>query len=212
MLEELRDLEKEVLAPELEERFLNYLLDDEELKAAKNSFKKTPKQSLRILKKIEKNFLFNPVIDFVELYDEGTLSLVVEEKGFEIILDKSYCVLPNCGCTEVHMDIFVNDGFLVEFAYDYVSGGIRLEDDVEDVEEMEEFVANLVSSFPGGVISEFTSDHKRVRLDTGLFYTLKNRSELKAFMKELSTSEKPSRNSPCVCGSGKKYKHCCLRK
>lgn len=25
-------------------------------------------------------------------------------------------------------------------------------------------------------------------------------------------SYKPGRNDPCVCGSGKKYKHCCLEK
>jgi hypothetical protein len=26
------------------------------------------------------------------------------------------------------------------------------------------------------------------------------------------TSGRPGRNEPCHCGSGKKYKHCCLRK
>ncbi|PYQ72074.1 MAG: hypothetical protein DMG04_18695 [Acidobacteria bacterium] len=26
------------------------------------------------------------------------------------------------------------------------------------------------------------------------------------------TSERPGRNQPCHCGSGRKYKHCCLEK
>src|SRR5438309_7662694 len=26
------------------------------------------------------------------------------------------------------------------------------------------------------------------------------------------TSERPGRNEPCHCGSGRKYKHCCLEK
>src|SRR2546428_10235432 len=27
-----------------------------------------------------------------------------------------------------------------------------------------------------------------------------------------STAERPGRNEPCHCGSGRKYKHCCLQK
>jgi len=28
---------------------------------------------------------------------------------------------------------------------------------------------------------------------------------------EMLESEKPSRNAPCSCGSGKKYKKCCMK-
>jgi hypothetical protein len=35
---------------------------------------------------------------------------------------------------------------------------------------------------------------------------------LKKALKTLTTPQKIGRNDPCPCGSGKKYKHCCLRK
>jgi SEC-C motif len=31
-------------------------------------------------------------------------------------------------------------------------------------------------------------------------------------MNDAPTSARPGRNEPCLCGSGRKYKHCCLAK
>src|ERR1043165_8653197 len=33
-----------------------------------------------------------------------------------------------------------------------------------------------------------------------------------SFMTDHPTSARPGRNQPCHCGSGRKYKHCCLEK
>ncbi len=34
---------------------------------------------------------------------------------------------------------------------------------------------------------------------------------LKHPVKTVKTKEKPGRNDPCPCGSGKKYKYCCMK-
>ena len=39
----------------------------------------------------------------------------------------------------------------------------------------------------------------------------KNRGGEKATKNPIEKKQKVSRNSPCTCGSGKKYKHCCGR-
>lgn len=34
---------------------------------------------------------------------------------------------------------------------------------------------------------------------------------LKHPVKTIKTKDKPGRNDPCSCGSGKKFKHCCMK-
>jgi NAD(P)-dependent dehydrogenase (short-subunit alcohol dehydrogenase family) len=43
------------------------------------------------------------------------------------------------------------------------------------------------------------------------YYNL-TKKEREADIQPVRTEEKIGRNQPCLCGSGKKYKHCCINK
>ena len=62
-----------------------------------------------------------------------------------------------------------------------------------------------------GAIDEKISDYKKARIE---WLKQEERRDLSQGLDErikIIASQKISRNAPCSCGSGKKYKHCCGR-
>lgn len=55
------------------------------------------------------------------------------------------------------------------------------------------------------VYSEFSEKVGSELINSPILKPLKNPIKVR-------TEPKINRNTPCICGSGKKYKHCCLNK
>ena len=69
---------------------------------------------------------------------------------------------------------------------------------VRDAQGVVEFIARFEQAGKTGMVQE----RSRFVFEHGQWLYLDG---------DLKSSEKPGRNSPCPCGSGKKYKHCCGR-
>lgn len=127
-------------------------------------------------------------------------SLVFEGGPVEYGCGDWYCCNPACDCSEMLLLLFQVDG--------PVLGTVRidrLQQRVLEVEKAEtvsksylhELATRLLRSTPE-IFSVFA---KRARFMAG---------EFGAQVMPSRTASKIGRNDPCVCGSGKKYKKCCL--
>ena len=50
-----------------------------------------------------------------------------------------------------------------------------------------------------------------ITVDSGQEEDINDLELLQHPVKTVKTRDKPGRNDPCPCGSGKKYKHCCMK-
>ena len=116
-----------------------------------------------------------------------------------------YCVAPNCDCKEVTLNILPHihpdmNNSSQNITYDYQLDKI-IEIEYISEENAEEIIEKL---------KEFDKDifkKRHVALKRELRHSLHNK-----FFKNKRSSRKIGRNEPCPCGSGKKYKKCCLEK
>ena len=136
----------------------------------------------------------------------------------EYMVTEQYCVQPHCKCTDV---------FLAFCAL--TKGGVRLKRTKEDIAIECDYKkgswklyqnykkADNLNTFPD--ICMLTLKEKRGDLFS---FFEKRHNKLKALYKQylkdnkpdlaMPVSEKISRNDRCPCGSGKKYKKCCMNK
>ncbi|OGJ17368.1 hypothetical protein A3K73_06115 [Candidatus Pacearchaeota archaeon RBG_13_36_9] len=162
------------------------------------------------LQKFVNSFRIGELIFYAEVF--GTEKLFRLQVGnIDYIIFDSYCVVPDCDCTETRLSFTkkteestTDENF--SFLFDYINNDPKDGKNISE-SEMEE------------ITKEFTNDMKNI---------MKQRHEelkekLKPFMigkieklygKNLliEPKRKIGRNSPCPCGSGKKYKKCCIDK
>jgi len=146
--------------------------------------------------------IYNDVLPYAE-----TLSVSINDKQYELI--DQYCLLPGCSCTDTTLSIFEpwNDGPHSDFP-------IILN------------YKNKQWKEPEGPFHAFSTEILRLKVESQIpdFYEkLYNRHKrLKAIYahckrrhnqsRQRSVGVRVGRNDPCPCGSGKKYKKCCLDK
>ncbi|MBU0761263.1 MAG: SEC-C domain-containing protein, partial [Nanoarchaeota archaeon] len=151
------------------------------------------------------------LMPYPDVFGQRT-SMGFESPKKKYFLCDAYCISPQCTCTDVGLyffDKFYKIGsrypnFL--FVYDYEKGTFK-----EPVNINEENVQKLIESFDEDLVNEFRKRHKELKKEVGL-YILKRLSKKKKTARKKSVSHdiKIGRNEPCPCGSGKKYKKCCL--
>lgn len=141
-------------------------------------------------------------IAYQDVFPFCRLFKVVKE-GVEYTILDMYCKNPDCDCRKMNLQLFQGDTYIEEFVYDYWN------DDLDDntyrwvVEQLNEqqpiklyfYKRNLEieSAYAKAMSEHLEEEYKR----------------LKTLVK---TSVKVGRNDTCPCGSGKKYKRCCLNK
>ncbi len=144
-----------------------------------------------------------PILIFTKMEDSDILFEVVD----------IYCLTPECGCTNAHLLFYPTwDDRTIDYEsyealhveYDYKANEwCVLESGSSDVSP-EALMEALISSL------DIAAIYSKRHANLGMLY--------KNFRKEyindnlIAHSEKIPRNSPCPCGSGKKYKKCCLFK
>lgn len=136
---------------------------------------------------------------------EHLLHLVWDDRNYAIM--DHYCVKLGCKCTTIVLDFY--DGFseggeitpCSSIWYDYITGEIK------DCKDLKNNVARRIGSeFDDEIRLIFEKRHDLLKELAESF--LKNGDSIHGSRKR----EKVGRNDPCPCGSGKKYKKCCLPK
>lgn len=135
----------------------------------------------------------------------------IELDGKRYLLVDQYCVLPKCSCSEIVVSMreqrkrpnAVQSGYPVIFI-DYKTGKWRIDArGGKDVAFFERLTEKLKS---GDYPAWFRKRHGRLK-SLYRMYTQRH-----AQPKSMPSTNKVGRNDPCPCGSGKKYKKCCLGK
>ncbi|MGB1204153.1 MAG: YecA family protein [Chitinophagales bacterium] len=141
----------------------------------------------------------NLKISFEEIYP------ACERFGFTDNNDDLYeiidlhCKKPNCNCGNLTILVYKNNEIFYEFDYSFshqvISNGV---DDVNILGGMKKKYPQLDMRFA-----------KRNELIKGVTHkNLGSNANSGGLLKKI----KVGRNAPCPCGSGKKYKRCCLKK
>ena len=159
--------------------------------------------------------------DYHEVEDNGLMSayndilpygdqFLVTIKGKQCIIFDQYCLLPKCPCTDTNLDIISIDKLgkkgkeLCFVALNYRKKRWKLVDTSSFSISLETVRTAIEEQLP----DIYKQMHKRhIKLKAIYAYCKKKHYAPK---QELQLS-KVGRNDPCTCGSGKKYKKCCLR-
>ena len=135
---------------------------------------------------------------------------IIRQGSVEWVIHDHYCANPQCDCNEVQFAFLQVDpepdeltGVEFDARVDLGTGDIYLQDR-EDIDEHEALF--LVQAFlsQGRPLEQF----RRRLIESKRF----GERVLRARRAPLKPTRRISRNGPCPCGSGKKYKSCCGRK
>jgi len=160
-------------------------------------------------KQIIKSYHLGKLVNYSSIFGrDSNISLQFNSQDYYIL--DNYCVASNCNCSDILIDVYKKKDkdkpaeFTFSFNFDYISKKIS---EVECLESGEFFDINdrLLKENPQlfenrhNELKNFFKDHPKNKVGGELF---KNKTSL----------IKIGRNEPCPCGSGKKYKKCCLDK
>ena len=125
-------------------------------------------------------------------------------KECEYKIGDYYCVSPLCDCNEVVLHSFYAhsdlDNPVWTIAYDHQSEEITEFEGISE-SDADEIVKKLKEP------DEEIFSKRHIAIKSELRYSLHDK-----FFKCKKSPRKIGRNEPCPCGSGKKYKKCCLDK
>jgi SEC-C motif len=125
--------------------------------------------------------------------------------GKTYVIYDQYCKIPDCNCTESSINFVelidnqLSDTILL-IDYDYEKKAVLQTTDVLPAD----FEMELISKDSFNVLLKYR--HLRVKL---AFAENELKSEKGRVKSLISSKRLISRNDPCVCGSGRKYKNCC---
>lgn len=221
------DIDKKALGYENEKK-----VPREDLKFAKSFLGKLSENDFQILYKYHFEFknkisekaspdTIDSYFDFHEVEYNGLMSayndilpygdqFLVTIKGEQCIIFDQYCLLPKCPCTDTNLDIISIDKHgkkgkeLCFVALNYRKKRWKLVDE----SSFSISLATIRTAVEEQIPDIYRQMHKRhMKLKAIYAYCKKKHYSLK---QELQLP-KVGRNDPCPCGSGKKYKKCCLK-
>ena len=159
--------------------------------------------------------LSEPDLDSLVYYSEicrtGPLDdLLFELDGKKYYVLDHYCPKPKCDCKDVVLAFYLLDGDVVKSApilsyrVKFGTGKGTIEDKGTNVSLRfaKELYSGLSKVFGGSAIGFFENRYTKIK-EWGAVYFNANDAPDK------TNTQKTSRNAPCPCGSGKKYKKCC---
>jgi len=136
--------------------------------------------------------------------------LILEVENEKFLIDDQYCVASSCHCTDVVISFIpVSEGNKTTNSYtmiilNYKNNSWEVGNLGKNIKITPEKLMNDL--FKQKWKSIFVKRHKKLRI---LYKNHKNKHSSNV---QLSNEKKINRNDPCPCGSGKKYKKCCLLK
>jgi uncharacterized protein YchJ len=148
------------------------------------------------------------MIGYNEILPYGNRMKIKTDSSSYMLLDQ-YCIRPKCGCVEAVTSVMTVDPSgktaeeLCSFGIDYRKKKWTKKDTFRRELELSEIRAAVEEQIP----NSYTVLEKRHRRLKSIYkhWKKKNTSRSKSRKRK-----KIGRNDPCPCGSGKKYKKCCL--
>ena len=135
-------------------------------------------------------------------------------QGYEFLADDTYCIAENCNCHEVVIDLHLFQDESTDRLY-----SITLDLDRWSIRRIRSASAsaNAPTDWPQDLWKQLQDRWPELRKELTerrrkLRRIAPDIRRLAGTAKEPVTreAERPGRNAPCHCGSGKKYKKCCL--
>lgn len=139
------------------------------------------------------------MVTYRDIFPESNRIFLNDENEIQYELKEAYCKNPECDCTET-MIHFVpeNKKNVISFRYDYVT---------QDNKNVPDFAKSL---FQEDVFNELLLNrNKAMRLAFENKVLSQKNAALRLNIKKNSIQQL-NRNDTCFCGSGKKYKKCCM--
>ena len=156
---------------------------------------------------VEKNGLMSAYNDILPYGDQ----MLVTINDINCIIFDQYCLLPGCPCTDTTLTIFLVGEFkkpgkeLCSVALNYKRKHWGALEDGSFSVPIKTVKAAIEEQIPD-FYKRLLKRHIKLK---GIYAHCKK----KHYLTELPLQvPKVGRNAPCPCGSGKKYKKCCLRK
>jgi len=156
--------------------------------------------------KINDMVLYSDVYS-ISAYDQ--LLLEVDQQLY--MASDYYCLNPECDCKEVIIvfdkvnDNKITDPPVMTCRVKFKTGRLVIEDKGISLKLSRQLYKELLAGFDGAGIKLFEERYARIKKWGEVFMQNKaayNRSNIQI-------TNKVGRNTPCPCGSGKKYKFCC---
>jgi uncharacterized protein YecA (UPF0149 family) len=150
------------------------------------------------------------MVAYNDVLPYGDQLLVIINGKYCIIYDQ-YCVLPKCPCSETSLSIYSEGEFdkageeLYSVTLDYRKKKWGMLEGMTKSVDTKTVRSDVEEQIPD-IYKRFLNRHMKLK---GIYYHCKKKHF--AHTQQLYPPE-VGRNDPCPCGSGKKYKKCCLRK
>jgi len=168
------------------------------------------KDIMRNKRDVLRNFQLGSFLTYGEiLWDEKNLKINIKNREY-LILD-AYCVTPRCSCKTVALNFFENIHKLgnrnpdFSFVYNYAT---HKPDELAGINSEE--ARKITDTFSDSLNTTFKQRHARLKNEVK--QDILKKMEKKGFKQSDTVKRKQGRNDPCHCGSGIKYKKCCLQK
>ncbi|ETR69596.1 MAG: SEC-C motif domain protein [Candidatus Magnetoglobus multicellularis str. Araruama] len=167
-------------------------------------------------KKIERDSL---MIGFHQIFPYAE-NLIIHANDILYYLDDQYCLASTCSCTHTILTFLaIKDGQPMSksrpmvMMFDYKDKSYKVVDPGATVYTPPEELFNKILN--SNLVTKFKERHKKLRLLYYNFRKKKRKSLKKSFKnpfmaKKKDDVQKVGRNDPCPCGSGKKFKKCCM--
>jgi len=207
----------------------NFSNEEKEIIASFIEFIKSPKNDIysldffknyytkvKVQAKIKNEALdsFEPMelMPYIDIFGvENIIELNIGNKDYQIL--DQYCIMPDCTCSSIGLNFFekvhsVNRTREPDFSlrYDYIEQIIEDPIGIEEA-ELNNFREELLWILDNKLGKKFKIRHKELKKEVLPYIEEK----IKDYKQEYA-KRKLGRNEPCYCGSGKKYKKCCLLK
>ncbi|MFP4365434.1 MAG: SEC-C metal-binding domain-containing protein [Spirochaetia bacterium] len=146
------------------------------------------------------------MVSFMDVYPEA-VPILLKKEGYDIIIQDQYCLNLSCPCTDSALTVVrVQDGKILHqydgALYNYKDGTIKpaVKGKMRDKDE----ISSILEDFNERLgLSEIIQKRHNGMRNAYKLWKAKN-------AEQITTPRKIGRNEPCPCGSGKKYKKCCL--
>jgi len=155
---------------------------------------------------VEYNGLMSAYNDILPYGDQ----LLVKIKGEQCIIFDQYCLLPKCPCSDTNLDIISFDKHEKKgkevccISLNYRKKQWKLNDKFQSPISLETVRTTIEEQIPD-IYKQMHMRHIKLKA----IYTHCKKKHYAP--KQEPQFSKAGRNDPCPCGSGKKYKKCCLK-
>lgn len=136
----------------------------------------------------------------------------------QFTIDEQYCVLPGCDCTEsvIGVSSYSSEDAgprmaaepVVDFRVDWVRNRWRVAAGSRQLTPVEEDLRSRLLAANPDLLAELSRRHEIMRELYEVSEAAASRAERRSV--PVRAPRHIGRNEPCPCGSGKKYKRCCL--